>query len=269
MVGVLVVGLALAWREEQRRAAGHPRRAPRRARGLLADRRAGAVAVRSRVRQGESLPVPRARRSPCPPSVWPWTRCGSGGGSCGRRSSSCCSCPCPPTCAAFDNDSVFNGRYFDEEQRILTTVVRMPFARRGPLATCDPFPTSTSRGPSTIGFLLDAKRVGPAGPVDGSVDAGAGQRDEGPARRGTADATTRARRPAPRDDRRSSIRPEKGTTYVLTHPRPRRDDRRGRPADVEAAHLPYPWTATSSPSSCPDLALRVDALPRPDRLRTV
>ena len=164
MVGVLVVGLAARVAGGAGRAPGDTRRPPRRARGLLADRRAGTVAVRFRVRPGESLPLPRSRVHRARPR--------RRGGRAAKRWSFLWPAlivlllvPVPANIHEFKNDSVFNGRYFDEEQRILTTVVRMPFARQVP-SDVRPHPRHLPLEDADIGFLLDAKAVGPAAPVD-------------------------------------------------------------------------------------------------------
>jgi hypothetical protein len=124
--------------------------------------------------------------------------------------------PVPANARAFDNDSVFNGRYFDEEQRILTTVVRMPFARQVP-SDVRPIPDIYLSRTLDIGFLLDARR---SGRLDPSTDPLSGRDvNEMKVRLGVAQRSNDARsKTCATRGSALELRPEQGSTYVLTTP---------------------------------------------------
>ena len=174
--------------------------------------------------------------------------------------------PVPANMRAFDNDSVFNGRYFDEEQRILSTVVRMPFARQVP-SDVRPIPDVYLSRTLDIGFLLDAKRSGRLDPSTNPLTPK--QVNEMKVRLGVAQRRNDARS-APCATRRSALEhpPRQGHHLRAHHPRPDRDDRRRRPADVEEAHLPTRGRQRAHDRAARPRATRRRA-PRPDRLRTV
>ena len=165
--------------------------------------------------------------------------------------------PVPANMRAFDNDSVFNGRYFDEEQRILTTVVRMPFARQVP-SDVRPIPDVYLSRTLDIGFLLDAKR---SGRLDPSTDPlTPKQVNEMKVRLGVAQRRNDTRSAACATRRTAlELRPEKGTTFVLTTPvQIETIDEAGRPTSKKLTFRPVDGNELTI--ELPDLALRVHAL---------
>ena len=90
--------------------------------------------------------------------------------------------PIPFNLDGFRDDVFFGRRYFDSEERLLTTAVRMPFARevpRGVRIVPDPYLEDV-----TIGWLLDAEKAGRLNRSTGPITARGGERAAGSARRG-------------------------------------------------------------------------------------
>ena len=232
-----------------RRAAGHPRRAPGRARGLLADRRAGAVAVRSRVRPGESLPLPRRgahrarprrRRGRAAEAVGvPLAGAHRPAARARARQHRGRSTTTPCSTAATSTRSSASSR----------PSVRMPFARQVP-SDVRPIPDVYLSRTLDIGFLLDAKR---SGRLDPSTDPlTPKQVNEMKVRLGVAQRRNEARSAALRHEtNRARAAPREGHHLRAHHPRPA-SRRSTTPAGRRRRSRPSaPWTATSSRSSCP------------------
>jgi hypothetical protein len=77
--------------------------------------------------------------------------------------------PIPFNLDGFRDDVFFGRRYFDSEERLLTTAVRMPFARevpRGVRVVPDPYLQDV-----TIGWLLSAQDAGRLDPSTGPISA--------------------------------------------------------------------------------------------------
>ena len=239
-----------------RRAAGDPRRAPRRARGLLADRRAGAVAVRSRVRQGESLPLPR--RAFTVPAL------GVAVDALRKRWRFLW----PALIVLLLVPVPANHPRVRQRLRVQRPVLRRGAAHphhrgahalrpTGPLGRA-PHPRRLPLEDPDIGFLLDAKRR-PAATRRRSRCAEAGQRDEGPARRGAAAQRRSLGALRHADGPALELRPEKGTTFELTTPvQIETIDDAGRPTSKKLTFRPVDGNELTI--ELPDLALRVDAL---------
>ena len=258
MVGVLVVGLGLAWRDERGARLAIPA-------ALLI----GHVAFSLSVAQGRWPYGPdfaRASRYLYLGAAFTVPALGVAVDALRKRWSFLWPAlivllllPVPASIREFENSTVFNGRYFDEEQRILTTVVRMPFARQVP-ADVRPLHDVYASRTLTIGFLLDAKEAGRLGSVDEAAAHARRQRDEDPARRGTAEERRRSRGPVPRGGRRSSSTPRRATIYQLATPiRVEMIDDAGRPMPKPVTFIPVDGNELTI--ELPDLALRVSALP--------
>jgi hypothetical protein len=169
----------------------------------------------------------------------------------------------PVNVTGFGDTSLFNGRYYDEEQRILETAPSVPFAR-DVSRDVRPIPDVFHSKTLTIGFLLDAKRSGrleaPSRPIPEAqvnemrVRLGVAQRER------SVQPTCAARAKPLR------IRPDKGTTFAFdTAVMISTVDRSGRPTSPPVSFAPTNGQVLTV--ELPDLALRVAPMPGAGRFR--
>jgi hypothetical protein len=163
----------------------------------------------------------------------------------------------------FGDTNLFNGRYYDEQQRILTTAARVPFARDVP-EDVRPIPDVFNSKTLTIGFLLDAKRSGrldiPSGPVPKD------QVNEMRVRLGVAQRERPVAPTCPARTQPLRIRPDKGTTFTFdTAVLISTADRSGRPTSPPVRFAPTNGQVLTV--ELPDLALRVAPAPGGGRFR--
>lgn len=154
--------------------------------------------------------------------------------------------------------TVFNEGYFDKEERVLTTVVRMPFASAVP-RDVRPIPDVFHSPELTIGFLLDAVRSGRLSPSAGSVRPR--EANEMRIRLGVAqrDPLSAPQECQPQDSP-SMIRPAEGTVYELGSPVVLSTvDQDGRPTSQPVRFAPRDGRRLTI--ELPDLALRIGPAP--------
>jgi hypothetical protein len=124
--------------------------------------------------------------------------------------------PIPFNLDGFRDDVFFGRRYFDSEERLLRTVVRVPFARKVP-QDVRPIPDVFHSRNLTIGFLLDAERTRRLRPSSGPIPVR--ERNEmrlrlGVAQRFSGSGTGECHEA----DEPVVLRPERGERFVLDTP---------------------------------------------------